>query len=344
MTLKVAIEKPMRSKALLAIAFAGGMLNSQLPTFSETETKSESTDSIIQKIANSTQNSAESRAFYLLTLAHDYLIEANKTTVEAKFTRILNETDARSWPLSNPRVWESILVSWADMVSLEARPKDLGFNARTEAKANSPSKENLVFANTAIEMALTQLDKASEKYAKLNLYFIASQLFRRTGNTDGVRRCNEVLEEAFQSCEGGSPIDEEQTRATSSILNSMANGLLPVQIPDLHPRDNPLEEQTPVKPFTEKDFKESEKLKLRAVAMLDRLDTQNHLRRKAHRDLALWYKQLGKVESAEREKQILFELVGTKDDSILYPQQAGCGQLLWWVKEKRVVDIGCGMG
>jgi hypothetical protein len=124
----------------------------------------------------------------------------------------------------------------------------------------------------------------------------------------------------------------------------MAYSLIPVNIPNLNPHDSIAGRQTPLEPFTEKDFKESEKLKLRAVAMADRLDSKNHLRRKAHRDLALWYMQLGKNQLAQKEKQTLFELVGCEDDSILYPQAAGCGHVVWWKKERNIVTMGCGMG
>jgi hypothetical protein len=70
-TLLVPIRKPARRKALLAIAFAGGTLNSQLPALCES--KSESTDSVIQQIANSTQITPEARAYYFLRLASRYL-------------------------------------------------------------------------------------------------------------------------------------------------------------------------------------------------------------------------------------------------------------------------------
>jgi hypothetical protein len=96
--------------------------------------------------------------------------------------------------------------------------------------------------------------------------------------------------------------------------------------------------------FAEKDLYESEKLKLRAAAMADRLNSKSDIRRKAHRDLSLWYSRIGKIEVAEREKQILFELVGCKKDSILYPQSGMCGHLVWWNPEPVSFAERCGMG
>jgi hypothetical protein len=337
--LLVPIRKPAGRKALLAIAFAGGMLNSQLPALSDS--KSESTDSVIQQIANSTQITPEVRAYYLLRLASRYLAGDDRAVAEAQFKSVGSEP-SRSWLFINSRM-DKTLASWADQISVGGRSTNHLTKVKKEAEPGSQSiaDENSVLADTAIQKALIQLDKASENFATLNMYFIASRLFQEMGNTDGVRKCNTVLKKAFQSCEGNSLIDEEQIKAAASVLNSMANGLIPVYIQDV-----PWGRQTQVKSFTEKDFKESEKLKLRAVAMVDRLDTKNHLRRKAHRDLALWYMQFDKMEMAEKEKQTLFKLVGFEDDSVLYPQQAECGQLIWWQKEHRQITgvVLCGMG
>jgi hypothetical protein len=129
------------------------------------------------------------------------------------------------------------------------------------------------------------------------------------------------------------------------VLNSMAFGIVPLQI-----SDRPLGENfagfriKPIGPVSEGDFKQSEMLKQRAAAMVDRLDASDDLRRRTHRDLALWYKQLGKSEKAEKEKHILFKLVGSHNDSILYPQSPGCGGLVWWKSEKLTRFIDCGMG
>lgn len=124
----------------------------------------------------------------------------------------------------------------------------------------------------------------------------------------------------------------------------MANGFIPVQIPDLNPDLNPFERQESVGPFTEEEFKKSEKLRLRAVAIADKLSKEEHVRRKAHRDLALWYMKLGKKEQGEKEKQILFEMVDCKDDIILYAQPEACGHVVWWKKQKYESGLACGMG
>lgn len=164
-------------------------------------------------------------------------------------------------------------------------------------------------------------------------------------NTDGMRECNQVLEKAFKSCEKSTPVEEKKIEAAASVLDSMAYGLAPVSIPNRREgRWNQDIEQN-ANDFTTKEIQESEKLKFRAAALADRLPPTNHQRRKAHRDLAFWYKQLGKPQLAEKQKQIVFELVGSNDDGILTPKPGACGSLVWWEpKEKRTIVISCGMG
>lgn len=314
-------ENSTQRKALLAIAFAGGILNCSLPAISETDRKTESdSDSVIRQIANSTIMTPEVRAFYLLKLASVCLAGTKKGAAETQFATVANNQGQNQNAISAR--WETFLIPWAPLPTFQ-----------------STDNETKTFADTATQMAITQLEKSSDKFAKLNMFFIGSQLFQHLGNTDGIRKCNRVLEESFLSCEGNSEIDEEQIRAASSVLNVIANTIVPVRVPQI----SEWERQLQVKPFTEKEFKESELLKLRAIAMVDRLNSQSHVRRKAHRDLSLWYAQLGKNDLAEKEKQILFELVGSKDDSILYPQSAGCGHIVWWETKIKNSPF-CGMG
>jgi hypothetical protein len=70
-----------------------------------------------------------------------------------------------------------------------------------------------------------------------------------------------------------------------------------------------------------KEFEESQRLRLRAIKMIDRLDAKHLVRWMAHRDLVLWYRELGKLDLAEKQQQIHFELVGLNDDRILYPKK-----------------------
>lgn len=339
---QVETMNPQQKRALLAIVFAGGLLNLQLPALSGTDGSTESTDAIIQKISNDEHMQPELRAYYLLRLANELLSGTKRTVVDEHFTPILNDK-MRVWNPRNSKQWLSVIASWADQVSAEGRYANFGFNAKEKLKSDSQqiANESNILANTAIQWSLTQLEKASDKLAKLNLYFIASRLYQKMGNSSGMGQCNKVLNSAFQACEKNSPVDNEQIKAATSILNSMAYGVIPINVPD-YPKNHHMYIHAPT--FSEKDFKESEALKLRAGAMADRLPANNHVRRKAHRDLVIWYIQLGKMGLAEREKEKLFKLVGCKDDSILYPQHGGCGRLVWWVVEKQLSTFDCGMG
>ena len=316
----------MNKRALLAIAFTAGLLSSPSAIFAAN--KDETTDSVVQKIVSNAQMTPEVRAFYLLKIASVSLAGDSKTNVAAQYAAVANDQDKTYVFMA--RRWEAFLAPWADQLSLEGCKPAHGSNS---------------VANAILQKAILQLDQSSNKLAKLKMYFIASRLFQKAGNNAGMQQCNKILDEVFHSCEASTPIDEEQTKAAIAVLDSMANGLITVQIPDYNPKSNPAyAKEIAVRPFSDKDFNTCEKLKLRGVAMADRLDTKNHTRRKAHRDLALWYMQLGKTAKAEKEKQILFDMVGFKDDNLLYPQSKGCGEQVWWQKEQKLAVYACGMG
>jgi hypothetical protein len=219
-------------------------------------------------------------------------------------------------------------------------------SARQKTKPISPSTfhEYAALANEAVSAALRQLDSTPDNFSKFDMYFIASRLFRETGHVEGMRRCNRFLKRSVLSCESNSTTDIEQIKASVSVLNLIAFELIPVRIPDLNPKKFPNVREPKLESFTEKDFKESEELKLRTTALVDRLPPDNDLRRRTHRDLALWYGLLGKNELADKEKRVLFRLVGCDDDIILYPQSAACGSFVWWSKVELGNSVSCGMG
>lgn len=334
--MKVRNNESTRKKALLAIAFAGGMLNSQLPAFPET--KVNASDSIEQKIAKNTNIAPEIRALYLLRVAREYVNNIKKSEVETRSLYLANEI-SKSW---TPDTWEMIVSSWTNRLPASEPLKgvQLPNNPITVAR---PTEENRLLANASINLALEQLEKSSDMFARLGLHFIAWRLYGETGSAAGVKRCSKALDADFEYYRENETFDEDQIKTTSSILNLLANRLISVTIPVSDPGEFSLRKKE-VSPFTERDFKESEMLRRRAVEMTDRLDPQNDVRRKAHRDLVLWYYLLGKTETAEIEKQILFELVGIKDDSILYPQSGTCGHLVWWRKPGYSSGGYCGMG
>jgi len=279
---------------MLALAFAGGMLNSQATALSQNGAAA--TTSIIQQIASDNELRPEARVFYLLQLADRYLHDGDRAKVEAVYAQI-EASPGRMRILDRRR--GMMLEVLADSVSTPLQ------SVKTESNAKK-TDENAALADTAVQKALLQLDLVDDNFARFNTYYIASRLFEKTGNVDAMKKCNQLLDELFQSCQSDSPIDQDRIKTATSILNSMAYGFIPVRIPDQSYFVPPT-----IKPFTEQDFEESEKLKRRAIALVDRLDPTEHLRRKEHRDLTLWYMQLGKTEQAEREKQILFELPGS---------------------------------
>lgn len=324
-------KRIVRRETLIAIAFASGILNSSQPAVCGNQT--ESKNSLIRKIINRSDWSADLQAFILVSLAQRYCSGMNRDRVEAQFVSI---AEGRERFMMLRRLNNNV-VYLANQTAAERR-------ASTRKPQNSNSikipSENIALANEALQKALPLLEKSSDKFLQLNLYFIASNLFHQVGNTEGMQNCESVIKSAISSATMSKPVGDDYYHGLVSILDSEAFSIIPLQVPDT--KDAP--QKIEVKSFTEAEFIECEKLKLKGLSLIDRLGIGNHFRRKAHRDLALWYMYLGKNDLAEAQKQILFKLIGTSDDKLLYPQYGGCAHLVWWQVKVQEAAYDCGMG
>lgn len=331
-------EKTQRNRALLAIAFASSIASSPLPTLCGNS--AESTSAIGQRIAKNAHLSPEAKVFYLLSLARDYITGSDKKQIESSFHYAT--TQPNSSIFRDPRSGRHLLDNWTKQVSegnFFIEQVNYTTLNQTELK-----KGNYALANSAIDLAVTQLEKSTDAYAKLNMYFVALRMYEKTQNAEGASKCKRIIEENVQSCETNAVIDEQRIEACYAVLNLMAALTVPVSISDREQKVDPSQRKLIVNSYSEKLFRESEKLRLRAVAITDRLDKEKHLRRKAHRDMSLWYLKLDETALAEKQKEVLFDLVGIHDDRILYPLEAGCGHLVWWKKENDGFGVECGMG
>lgn len=346
--MKVRNMKLKRKKALLAIAFASGALSSTLPSFPES--KQETLNPEVRAILKEKKTDSLSRAISLLKYASKHLSEGAQAQVEVQLLR-LHDAEIRRSRYKKIRQWDVLgLGDWVLLSEIDVRRHYSSKTNEGAATRKTLNEGEKTLANQAIYQSLRQIANCTNREARLRLYLIASQLFQETGNIEGMRNCDEILERAFQQCERATSIDEIEIDETISVLNQMAHNLIPTFISAEDLKYSPyatasLENTLPKEmSFTEKDFGESEELRLRALAIADRLPPEHHLRRRAHRDLVLWYRRLGKCEKAESEKNVLFDLVGIRDESILYPQPGMCGHDVWWRKAGTVAEIGCGMG
>jgi hypothetical protein len=339
--LKTPSKNEQQKKALLAIVFASSLLNAHLPVSAANESKSESHSLIGQKIANNSHLSPEIRAFFLLTLARDYLAGCDKKDLEARFSELANQTKA----FQIPRRFRNTLDGWAQDVFTGKFFFVFKDNKPDPHKTNAEEKkQNRALANSAIDLAVSQLDTMTDKYSKLIICFIAMRIYEKTDNTTGISECKTRIDYAVKTCEAKTQIDIQEIESACTALNLLAMDIIPISITDREPKSAIGERKIHVNPITESDFNKSEKLRLRAITLADRLGTDQHLRRKMHRDMALWYEQLGKKSLADSEKNVLYNLVGIRDEKILYPVDGACGHLRWWTLQQDMYAVDCGMG
>lgn len=331
--------KSQQRKALLAVTFASSILCSPMPAFSQQTV--ESPESIEQKILRNTQLTPEGRALYLLNIARDYLNGSSKVQVERRHSS--SATTRNRWWTSS--TWESIFNTWNRRHPSTSSTHQGQHNVKTALPNSRVDSENIGLAQYSITLALEQLENTTEPFPRLGLRLMALQLLRETGNSIEYEICKKIFEADLKVFEEDQSTNEEHIRNAISILNALANSVIPVRILDYEPEGyKQTNVPSDVSPFTESEFRESEKFRLRGLRLADRLGAEKHVRRKAHRDMVFWYSKLGKMALAEKEKNVLFDLVGFEDDSILNPVPGGCGHVVWWRTTRVGTGIMCGMG
>lgn len=329
-------KKSVRRRALMALLVAGGMLGSGPGAFSAPKAGavSKSQLELVNKIVGNQNLSSELRAYYLIQIARSALQGVDGGALEKQY-RPYAEANAYNLFSRRKDAFNNSLSAVASQLSLEAH----------STKEDKPGEKrgNSALAETALKEALPLLETSDNPFARLNLYFMASYLLRKTGNEIESKYCRKKVDDAIKGCESDFSHHANQLEGVVAVLNSMAYGYVPVQISDWQ-RPAVAGAGKQAKSYAEKNIAEAEKLKLRALALADRLDSGSQLRRKAHRDMVLWYQALGRSDAARIEKEILFNLVGVHDDKILYPQSSGCGNVIWWKAETIRAHIACGMG
>lgn len=314
----------MRRKALLALAFAAGLLNQQAPGCGQDAFREVKSDKpVIETFARSNKGNPERRAYYLLLIAESYLDGKNTVEVDAHYQDINDLLESRRWM---HKTWDHFLERLLYPAPNKSNSKPLG---KTESD----------YANVAIEEALNQLSKTENEYCKLCMTYIAAGLLQKLGNTKESEHYDQKVRSTLQAYENSKTVTIEQARAAVAISDSKAFQQIPLRFKDWRP-----ETASKLAPYTASTFENCQKLKLRALKIADKLPPTEHERRKAHRDLVLWYETLGYNQLAKSEKQVLFNLVDCHDESILNPQVGVCGHLVWW--QKGTVDRSerCGMG
>lgn len=317
----------MRSKTILALAFASGLIYPQVPAHSQNAPEPKfkyAAKLVIKDFVTDSQGPAELKAYNLLLIARRLLDGADLGTVSSEFsgTAFSNET----WNGEQRRRFLNLLAA-------EQAAKTVDGSSKCEGA------EERLLANSALEAAIKQLDQSKEPYSRLVMLFITSSMYQRLGDTSGAQQCNTFINKYLSAVKSASSPSVDQISAAIHVLELQAFQKIQLEIPEYLPQPLPRLET-----YSKADYIAAEKLRLEAVLIADKLPASEHVRRKAHRDLALWYTALGKEIQAEKEKQVLYTLVGFKNESLLNPQVAGCGSLAWWLQKPLEMTYDCGRG
>lgn len=316
----------------MAILVAAGLLSSTQTVYSAPNGSAVSARQLelVKKIAENRQISPEVRAYFLIRIARSILKGTDEQTLEQQYARYVSGSAYSRFP-ERPGDFKVELHYLAGHIARETHT----------VEENKQEKET---AEATLQQARLLLETSGKSFISLHLYFMLSCLFQKVGNSSDSAKCLKIVDDAIIGCESDFNKNANQVEAVVSILNSKSYAIIPVHISDRS--KDPAYKQDPSQSQIDwdVDFCDAEKLRLRALALVDKLPSISHLRRKAHRDMALWYTLLGQHQDAQKEKNALFNLVGIYDDKILYPQSSGCGNVIWWKAETNRPVMLCGMG
>ncbi|MBX3076155.1 hypothetical protein KF728_20945 [Candidatus Obscuribacterales bacterium] len=312
----------MRKKALLAVLLASVVLNSPQASLAVENESTVSLKTKIETFSESNEVPPERRCYQLVSFAFQ-ILRGQESSIASGYWLNPKKLNRGSFFVEG----SNELNSWARDMSVSARSRVLF--SRTVLPAQ------LEAAGLALEEA-DKLAKRSELNFALPLSMAVTVVFKLVGNEEAVQSCSRLTEELLQRVEREKASSADEIRAAAAVLNSKADSVTGVS--------SILLSATDFHKSSETEYQRSRSLRLRAAALLDRLPTTDHERRLAHRNLAMMYMAQGELELAEKEKLILFELVGIADDSILNPQGAGCGHVIWWRSTRVSTGFACGMG
>lgn len=315
----------MRKKALLAIAFASGLVGTHMQQAIADSPKqtADGKKSALESLTKSEAGTPERRAYYLLTVAEQYLHGKQSVEIDQLYLHTTTLLESRHWQTKD---WSDFLETWMRRCANKQKSVLLDWQAAKHVQ-------------TALTQAIKELNQTENQYPKLCMYFIACTLYNEMGDVVSVQSCNDALEVQLKSIEHKRLPTGEEVRAALAALDAQSYSHIPA-LPEGQKTNETAEK--PV--YSTSDFALCKQLKLRGLAIADKLPDSDHIRRKAHRDLALWYQKLGKIELAKEQKQYVFKLVDCNDEEILYPQFGTCGDLVWWQKERITRIERCGMG
>lgn len=316
----------MREKALLAVMLAAGVVGfaqSAIAVDAGADEQSESIRFSIHSVAENKEIAPADRAYRLVLFANQLQNGGSASDAQVQLLRDESTTYRRSLEEGSSKM------------------SALAYSICRSAK--SPVRKGVTSSIQRRELAVSALTSAvalapgCDRKSAMPIYQSAGSLFEALNKTESARQCDEQLEKLIKQCEEDKNLDVEEVRAAAAALNTMGSSAASFSFWG----------RNAAKTFSktsDEEFRRNERYRLRALTLLDRLPASDHQRRLGHRDLAVMYAAQGETELADKQKQVLFDLVGIADDSILNPQNTGCGQITWWRIKKVSTGMLCGMG
>lgn len=235
----------------------------------------------------------------------------------------------------------SLLLGWASSMTVERNvfsyPNGTSEEAmeRDQARDKIEHQQDLVkaakFADDALAMA-SRMPPTSEE--KIKILFSAASVYENTNNTQKQQQMLSQLDRTFRAMEQDKSLSRDRIIFLADQLVAMSDIYSPMHTWRQTMMQKPvglLPDSTPKDTYgvRERDFKIGEAYRLRAMAQFERLPARDPNRIHAQRGLVAWYRLYGQNQKYKAQLQKLENLVGSKEQNVLFPPPApcpGCGR------------------
>lgn len=289
----------------------------------------------------------ENYAWAIVTLAETYqrygmTKEADETFLKAikLFKNIETHGNRKFSPSIYTNFARSIYKGRLPTKSLDNRPLRL---QKTE-----PAQEDFSRIEALLKQAWKELTAVRDPYTESASHYVeVVRQYSEIGNTKEKQKCEEYLLSLCTRVERASNPTRKQVDWVAAVLNTLAyiemphGNLRPTNqlvsqlveemkysknVPPVSTVEGP--KAKPSKVIT--SDQKAEMLRLRAVALTDRLRDDQKAQIEAHRNMALWYFYVNQKTKATAQIKVSSKLIGSDEPFLLFPVPPPC--------------LGCGMG
>lgn len=237
-----------------------------------------------------------------------------------------------------------LYTSWARTLLKGRLPSRSRDKRELRYQATETSKEDFPRIDCVLRKAWTILTSSEEPTKMRSFHFVdIVQMFHETGNSKEVEKCERYLLQICASIERSKVLNIEEVKWTKEVLNGLCYAIYPESrtiprrseieavVNEMKTKPSaPIPDTSKLIPINSNSFwklsddQKAEVLRLTALALVDKCESNENERLEAHRNMALWYISAGKFQKAVAETMRLSDIMGVREAFLLFPIPQQC--------------------